>query len=244
MIPDWRLQPASVRALKARILIATGLWTALLIVSMSATAQGAAPETQMNAGLASLMEQAPQINWTYLRGDTLSGHADKEVQLEGNAQIQRNDTQINADSVRFDQRNDRMQAAGNVRIERNARTYTGSYLDMDVERFEGFFTDISYQLGGKKGHGEALRADFADKDHMTAHQGTYTTCRRKPGPGWVPEWVLTATQLHIDNEQEIDNTEIHVGTSVFADTLTINDRKHMTTAYYNQDRTFDSVEIL
>jgi len=51
-------------------------------------------------------------------------------------------------------------------------------------------------------------------------------------------------QAVIDNEKEIDTTEIHISSSVFADTLTINDRKHMTTAYYNQDRTFDSVEIL
>jgi LPS-assembly protein len=100
-----------------------------------------------------------------------------------------------------------MQAEGNVRIERNERIHTGTYLDMDVELFEGFFTDIRYQLGGEKGHGEALRADFADKDHMTARQGTYTTCRRKPGPDWVPEWVLTAAQLNIDNEEEIGRAQ-------------------------------------
>lgn len=119
----------------------------------------------------------------------------------------RSDTQISADTLRYDQRTDRMQAEGHVRIEREERIYTGTYLDMDVERFEGFFTDIRYQLGGEKGHGEAVRADFADKDHMTARQGTYTTCRRKPGPDWVPEWVLTAAQLNIDNEEEIGKAQ-------------------------------------
>ena len=79
----------------------------------------------------------------------------------------RSDTQISADTLRYDQRTDRMQAEGNVRIERNERIYTGTYLEMDVERFEGFFTDIRYQLGGEKGHGEAVRADFADVVFLT-----------------------------------------------------------------------------
>ena len=51
-------------------------------------------------------------------------------------------------------------------------------------------------------------------------------------------------QAVIDNELEIDNTEIHEAGTVFADTVTIDDPDHMTTVYYNQDRTFDSVEIL
>ena len=51
-------------------------------------------------------------------------------------------------------------------------------------------------------------------------------------------------QAVINMEDEIDYTEIHVSTSVFADTLTIKDRKHMTTVFYEQDRKAGSVEIL
>jgi predicted DsbA family dithiol-disulfide isomerase len=51
-------------------------------------------------------------------------------------------------------------------------------------------------------------------------------------------------QAVVDNEQEIDYTEIHAPHTVYADTLTINDRKHMTTVYYEQDRKTGSVEIL
>jgi len=196
--------PALARAAKAGILVQAGLWSVLTLLAMPALAQSLLPAT---AGASSLMDKAPQKTWSYLSGDVLSGHADKEVVLEGSAHMLRSDTQISADSLRYDQRTDRMQAQGNVRIERNERIYTGSYLDMDVELFEGFFTDISYQLGGEKGHGDALRADFADKNHMTAFKGTYTTCRRKPGPDWVPEWVLTASQLNIDNEEEIGNAQ-------------------------------------
>jgi LPS-assembly protein len=204
MVLDYRLPPALARAANAKILIHGGLGAALLVLALSARAQSASPVT---SGQASLLERAPQKTWAYLYGDTLSGHADQEVELQGNAQLLRSDTRIYADLLRYDQRTERMQAQGNVRIQRSDRIYTGTYLDMDVERFEGFFTDITYQLGGTSGHGDALRADFTDKNHMTAHKGTYTTCRRKPGPDWVPEWVLTATQLHIDNEEEIGRAQ-------------------------------------
>jgi len=204
MVPDCHLLPALARAAIGRKLMVAGLLSALAHLAMPAGAQSVNPATP---GQASLMDKTQQKTWTYLSSDTLTGHADKEVVLEGNAQMLRSDTQISADSLRYDQRTDRMQAQGNVRIERNERIYTGTYLDMDVERFEGFFTDIRYQLGGEKGHGEAVRADFADKDHMTARQGTYTTCRRKPGPDWTPEWVLTATQLNIDNDEEIGKAQ-------------------------------------
>ncbi len=204
MVPNHRLRPALACDWKARILVHAGLCAALTVLAIPASAQSAKPGA---LGQASLLDSSGQKTWVYLSGDKLSGHADKEVLLEGNAQMQRSDSQISADRLRYDQRTDRLQAEDHVRIVRKERIYTGSYLDMDVERFEGFFTHISYDLGGDKGHGEAVRADFADKNHMTAHQGTYTTCRRKPGPHWVPEWVLTATQLNIDNEEEIGKAQ-------------------------------------
>ena len=204
MASDCRLPHAKARPVTARILVHAAGLIASWLLALSANAQSAIPAPEEPA---SLLEKPSGKNWTYLSGDALHGRADKDITLFGNAQMQRADTQIDADSLRFDQATDRLQAQGHVRIERDARVYMGSYLELDVERFEGFFTEISYELGGGKGHGEAARADFADKDRMTAHQGTYTTCRRKPGPGWVPEWVLTATQLSIDNEAEIGRAQ-------------------------------------
>lgn len=204
MVLARRLQPAFARFAKTGTLVQIGLLSALVLLAGFAQAQ---IDTAGPAGPISLMDQTPQTSWSLLSGDTLSGHAEKELQLEGNAQLLRSDTRISADRLRYDQRTDRLQAQGDVHIERGTRTYSGNYLEIDVERFEGFFTDIRYQLGDDKGHGTAQRADFADKNHMTAHQGSYTTCRRKPGPDWIPEWVLKADQLAIDNEEEIGKAQ-------------------------------------
>ncbi len=48
----------------------------------------------------------------------------------------------------------------------------------------------------------------------------------------------------IDNEADIDYTEIHVDSAVWADTLTIDDSDNMTTVYYDKNRKIDSVEIM
>ena len=175
----------------------------MLAFSSLTRAQEATPAYEELSASPSLMDVPPQKDWVYLSGDTLSGHTNAETELQGNAQLRKSDTVISADHLRYEQSTDRLRASGNVVIEGQDRVYTGSYLDFDVGRFEGFFTEITYSLGAEKGHGEALRADFADSKHMTAKQGTYTTCRRQPGPQWVPEWVLTAAQLEIDNEREI-----------------------------------------
>lgn len=51
-------------------------------------------------------------------------------------------------------------------------------------------------------------------------------------------------QAVVDNESEIDYTEIHVQSSVYADTVTIDDPDNMTTVYYDMNRKTDSIEIM
>jgi hypothetical protein len=51
-------------------------------------------------------------------------------------------------------------------------------------------------------------------------------------------------QVVVDNEVDIDYTEIHVESSVFADTLTIDDSDKMTTVFYNTNRNVEFVEIM
>lgn len=51
-------------------------------------------------------------------------------------------------------------------------------------------------------------------------------------------------QAVVDNESEIDYTEIHEQSTVFADTVTIDDPDHMTTVYFDMNRKTDSIEIM
>ena len=51
-------------------------------------------------------------------------------------------------------------------------------------------------------------------------------------------------QAVVDNESDIDYTEIHEQSTVFADTVTIDDPDHMTTVYFDMNRKTDSIEIM
>ncbi len=51
-------------------------------------------------------------------------------------------------------------------------------------------------------------------------------------------------QAVVDNEADIDYTEIHEQSTVFADTLTIDDSDKMTTVFYNTNRKVELVEIM
>lgn len=40
-----------------------------------------------------------------------------------------------------------------------------------------------------------------DDKSSILRKASYTTCRRTPGPEWLPEWLLKATQLTVDEEE-------------------------------------------
>lgn len=147
---------------------------------------------------AELREQLP----TFFSGQRSSGRPDLETVLEGDAMMRRGDTMIQADRLEYDQAADLAKAQGNVRINRGGNVYEGPALQLKVDAFEGFFESPRYQLLRADAHGQASRADFIDDKRSVFHDATYTTCRRQPGPSWLPDWVLTATTMHIDTEKD------------------------------------------
>jgi LPS-assembly protein len=139
----------------------------------------------------------------YLQADRLSGHTDRETILEGDAELRKADTAVRADRLEYDQPTDQARALGHVRVERGGNVYEGPQLELKVGRFEGFFRQPSYQFRQNEAHGEADRADFLDENHTVVLNATYTTCRRLPGPSWMPDWILRAASISLDNEEEV-----------------------------------------
>ncbi|WP_161955644.1 LPS-assembly protein LptD, partial [Escherichia coli] len=102
---------------------------------------------------------------------------------------------------------DLAKAQGKVRINRAGNVYEGTALELRVEAFEGFFSDARYQFLANQAHGEATRVDFIDKDRAVVHNATYTTCERGNEASWQPDWVLRASTIRIDNEEEVGTAE-------------------------------------
>ena len=139
---------------------------------------------------------------TYLYGERASGRTDLDTVLEGNAVLRRGDLVVRADRLEHNQLDDLAKAAGNVSINRAGNVYEGPALELKVDAFEGFFLKPRYQfLQG--GHGQADRVDFLDEKRSVITNATYTTCRRLPGPDWMPDWILKASSLTLDYEEDI-----------------------------------------
>jgi len=138
----------------------------------------------------------------FLFGDRMSGRPDLETLVEGNAELRKPGTVIRADRLEYDQAEDRARATGNVHINRSGNVYEGPYMELKVDTFEGFFNEPRYHFLQNGAHGQAFRADFADENHTVVTNATYTTCRRKPGPDWMPDWILRAASISLDNDEE------------------------------------------
>ena len=140
---------------------------------------------------------------TYLFGRRASGRTDLETVLEGDAQLRRGDTVIRADRLEYNQPDDLAKARGSVRINRAGDVFEGPLLELKVDAFEGFFNEPRYRFLRNDAYGQADRVDFIDDKRAIIRNATYTTCQRRPGPSWMPDWILRAASMRIDNEEEV-----------------------------------------
>lgn len=155
----------------------------------------------------SILEDTRKQLPTFLQSDTLSGRPDLETTLNGQVVIRRGDILLKADSVDYDQVSDLAKARGNVYINRSGNVYQGPALDIQIDAFEGFFTQPSYQLLKNKAYGKAERIDFIDPANSVMHNADFTTCQRKPGPNWTPDWFFKGDKITLDTDRNIGLAE-------------------------------------
>jgi LPS-assembly protein len=197
------MKPKAIRARFALTPVALVVWAVLHTGAARAQAE---PPLPLKAS-PELSEDIPQAVRdrlpTYLSGERAFGRTDLETVIEGQAQLRRGDTIIRADRLEYYQPADLARARGNVRINRAGDIFEGPLLELKVDAFEGFFNEPRYRFLRNDAYGEADRVDFIDDKRAIIRNATYTTCQRKPGPGWMPDWILRAASIRIDNEEEV-----------------------------------------
>nr|MDP2190962.1 LPS assembly protein LptD [Rhodoferax sp.] len=182
----------------------------LQVTSLSAqVAQEEAPLLLKSSPL--LQEQIPPSPRsalpTFIFGERIFGRPDLETVVEGNAELRRGDIVIKADRLEYDQPDDLAKARGQVRINRAGNLYEGPLLELKLDAFEGFFKQPRYYFLKNDAHGEADRVDFIDDKRAVIHNASLTTCRRLPGPSWMPDWILRASTIRIDNEEDVGTAQ-------------------------------------
>lgn len=122
--------------------------------------------------------------------------------MERQVGISRGKTQIEADRMKYDIVDDRVDAIGNVRLEREGNKFSGTELRLKLDTGQGVLQSPVYQLMRKNAHGKADRIEFQSQDIATVIGGFYTTCE---GPD--PDWYLRSGSLSLDNGREIGVAE-------------------------------------
>jgi len=141
---------------------------------------------------------AARTRSTVVRADRLQARPDLEMVAEGRVELRRAGTVIRADRISYDSADDRASAKGNVRVSRDGNHYWGPELQLQLQRFEGFFLEPQFTLGRIGAGGTAQRFEFIDPSRSVAVNTTYTSCPRD-GSG-DPDWLLKADRVRIDLE--------------------------------------------
>jgi LPS-assembly protein len=140
---------------------------------------------------------------TFVEGDRIQGRTDLETTVEGNAELRKGDTVIRANRLEYNQATDLARAIGDVHINKAGNIFEGPFLELEVDAFHGFFNEPRYRFLRNDAYGEGDRVDFIDDQHSIVRNATYTTCQRKPGPSWMPDWILRASSIAIDEEEQV-----------------------------------------
>ncbi len=176
------------------------------LASAAALAQGGpvtadAPLTlRATPRLSEAVPKTPASSFVY--GDEIRGRAGLETTIEGDARLRRPGLAMWGERLRYDEGSDLATVEGGVRVNAKGDRYTATEGQVRVEAFEGFLLRPTYRFLRNGAHGEAERIDFHDPERSTVLQGNYTTCVR-PGPDWVPDWILRADELDIDREDDV-----------------------------------------
>ena len=197
--------PARCRA--ALVLVAAGAW----LSPTTALAQDPSAQAPLQLKSSRLLRDViPRADRdglpSFVSGDNMSSRTDLETVVEGNAELRRGDMVIRADRLEYYQPDDLAKARGHVSINRAGDVYEGPELELKMESFEGFFRNPQYQLLKNQGHGEADRVDFIDEKRAIIRNATFTTCKRG-GPSWMPDWIIRAASISIDNEEDVGQAE-------------------------------------
>ncbi len=150
-----------------------------------------------------LDEEIRRLQPTFIFGDHLSGRPELETVVDGNAEFRRTGMVMRADRIEYYQPDDLAKARGNVRMNREGNVYEGTEAQIKVDAMEGYFLEPKFKLLKNGGYGEASRIDFVDEKRTVARNASYTTCERRPGPSWLPDWVFKAKQIKFDYDTEV-----------------------------------------
>jgi LPS-assembly protein len=143
----------------------------------------------------------------FVSGDQVTARPDMDLVIDGQATVRRPGMAIKADNILYDQSRDTVNAEGHVRLSRDGSMFEGPRLKLQVDSFQGTLETPTFELHRSGGYGDAAQVEFIDDKRQIIRNARYTTCRRTPGPEWLPEWFVKAASMTMDSEESTVQAE-------------------------------------
>ncbi|MGQ3052181.1 MAG: LPS-assembly protein LptD [Roseateles sp.] len=135
----------------------------------------------------------------------LTAQTDQRAEGTDGVELRYGELVLNTDTLNYRVVDDFARAEGHVRIDHNGNVFTGPLLQLYVNRFQGEFLTPSFFLAATGGRGKAKVLKFQDSEHMSALEGSYSSCPAVENQ--EPDWQITARELRMDlaaNEGQAD----------------------------------------
>jgi len=142
-----------------------------------------------------------------IEGDSLENTLDRKLKASGNAVLQKDGKTINADLIEYDQVSDELYAIGNIKIEGDGNTLTGSSLELSVKENIGTIPNASFSstmdnssLFNNKVRGKAKVLFLEGEDKKRLQNASITTCEVGQD-----DWFIKASEIEInDSSKTVD----------------------------------------
>ncbi|EEO28353.2 hypothetical protein OFAG_01506 [Oxalobacter formigenes HOxBLS] len=135
---------------------------------------------------------------TILQAEQITGRPARDLYLDYEVEIERDQTLITGDHGIFRQEENEAEIIGNVFIQRFGDQYTADRGNLNLDTGEGSLTHPTYKLAANKARGTANRIELTGNDNTDIFKGTYSTCE-----GNDPDWYLKSSKLHLDNARNV-----------------------------------------
>jgi LPS-assembly protein len=184
------------------------LWAAVCSLAWPAGAQpgpatAAAPAAAASAPAGAASGPAARPGSVQFEAGSVRGRLEQDTVMEGSVVLRRDHLSLSADRIEYSGPSGLARARGDVRVQQRGDVYTGTYVQVDVNQFEGFILDPTFRFERTQAGGRARRIDFLGQSRVSAEGASYTSCPA-PQEGETEDdlpWEMTTRHIRLNFEE-------------------------------------------
>lgn len=154
---------------------------------------GTALQLQPTLSLARHDTQTNEKTPVFISADRMQGQQDNYIQADEDVELRKLGLRVNADTLRYDQVHDVLDAAGHVRMQADAGVMKGPDLHLNLTDKTGYMNTPAYAIAAEHAHGDAQKLTFLGENDYTMRDARYSTCAVGD-----EAWWLRASEMEIN----------------------------------------------